>query len=151
MPTGALWELKVYLFQILCSGCRARRGLLGAGNLIFLNLSSPLITVDCGNSMFSFNGFSAQGAVTTPAEDLHSKNTSLVALRKKQGNSLGNSHDNSHGNFYVNSHGFSIGFSDPVGSILAEYCPEPTHVEPINAPHNFLSGPFQFYIPPEKQ
>ena len=29
----------------------------------------------------------------------------------------------------------SIGFPDPVGSILAEYEPEPTHLDPIRCPN----------------
>ena len=35
----------------------------------------------------------------------------------------------------------SIGFPEPVGSILAEYEPEPTHLDPIRCP-NRLFSPF---------
>ena len=39
----------------------------------------------------------------------------------------------------------SIGFPDPVGSILAEYEPEPTHLDPIHCP-NRVFPPFLVLI-----
>ena len=39
----------------------------------------------------------------------------------------------------------SIGFPEPVGSILAEYEPEPTHLDPIRCPNRL----FWLLFPPQ--
>ena len=43
----------------------------------------------------------------------------------------------------------SIGFPDPVGSILAEYRPKPTHLDPIHAQNLCFHLPFGFLFPPQ--
>ena len=41
----------------------------------------------------------------------------------------------------------SIGLPDPVGSILAEYEPEPTHLDPIHCPNSIIP-PFSWFLFP---
>ena len=43
----------------------------------------------------------------------------------------------------------SIGFPDPVGSILAEYRPKPTHLDPIHAQNLCFPLLFGFLFPPQ--
>ena len=43
----------------------------------------------------------------------------------------------------------SIGFPEPVGSILAEYEPEPTHLDPIRCPNRLFVPLLGFLFPPQ--